>query len=43
MFKYYNQHGIWGNSKILEWLLGRKPTTFAEFLERTLKEEKSGI
>ena len=43
MFEYYNQHGIWGNSKILEWLLGRKPTTFAQFIERTLKEEKSGV
>lgn len=32
MFVYYEQYGFCGNSKVLEWLLKRKPTCFAEFV-----------
>lgn len=34
MFSYYAQHGFWGNGQILRWLLGREPTTFAQFAHR---------
>jgi NAD(P)H dehydrogenase (quinone) len=34
MFRYYGQHGFWGNPHVLSWLLGRPPTTLAEFVER---------
>ncbi len=34
----YSNYGIAGNSNVLTWLLGRKPTTFAEYVERELKE-----
>lgn len=35
MFIYYEQHGFWGNGKVLEMLLGRKPVTFAEWAQRS--------
>ena len=34
MFRYYERHGLWGNPRVLGWLLGRPPTTFAEFVAR---------
>lgn len=34
MFRYYAQHGLIGNSGTLRWLLGREPTTLAEFVRR---------
>ncbi|HLZ27517.1 MAG TPA: NmrA family NAD(P)-binding protein [Chloroflexota bacterium] len=34
MFRYYERHGLWGNPRVLGWLLGRPPTTFAEFVGR---------
>jgi uncharacterized protein YbjT (DUF2867 family) len=34
MFHYYDRHGFWGNPRVLGWLLGRPPTTFAEFVKR---------
>ena len=34
MFEYYDKFGLVGNSSVLEYLLGRKPTTFKEFLAR---------
>jgi uncharacterized protein YbjT (DUF2867 family) len=34
MFVYYARHGFWGNGNILSWLLGREPTTFAQFARR---------
>jgi NAD(P)H dehydrogenase (quinone) len=37
MFRYYNAHGFWGNPRVLGWLLGRPPTTFAEFVERVAR------
>ena len=35
MFEYYNQWGLEGNPNILRWILGRKPTTFESFIQRT--------
>jgi uncharacterized protein YbjT (DUF2867 family) len=35
MFRYYERHGFWGNPRILGWLLGRSPITFAAFVERS--------
>lgn len=34
MFEYYDKFGLRGNSRVLEWLLGRSSTTFREFVER---------
>ena len=34
MFRYYECYGFWGNPRVLSWLLGRPPTTFAAFIER---------
>ncbi len=34
MFEYYDKFGLGGNSSVLEYLLGRKPTTFKEFITR---------
>lgn len=36
MFRYYERHDFWGNANVLGWLLGRSPTTFAGFLERSI-------
>lgn len=36
MFNYYAHHGLVGNPNVLTWLLGRRPTTFSQFLERVL-------
>ncbi len=38
MFRYYERCGFWGNSNVMRWLLGRPPTTFAAFVERTVYE-----
>lgn len=34
MFEYYEHYGFGGNPGVLEWLLGRRATTFAEFCRR---------
>jgi NAD(P)H dehydrogenase (quinone) len=34
MFRYYARHGLVGNPRVLTWLLGRAPTTLAEFARR---------
>ncbi len=34
MFEYYDKFGLVGNSSVLEYLLGRKPTTFKQFVTR---------
>jgi NAD(P)H dehydrogenase (quinone) len=39
MFRYYDRYGLWGNSNVLKCLLGRQPTSFISFLERTLREK----
>jgi uncharacterized protein YbjT (DUF2867 family) len=41
MFQYYDRHGLRGNPQVLTWLLGRPPTTFSEFVERTVQERQS--
>jgi uncharacterized protein YbjT (DUF2867 family) len=38
MFRYYESYGFWGNPGVLGWLLGRPPTSFAAFVERTIRE-----
>ncbi|KIX92135.1 uncharacterized protein Z520_12128 [Fonsecaea multimorphosa CBS 102226] len=38
MLLYYNKRGLLGNPGVLEWLLGRKPTTPAELARLKLKE-----
>jgi uncharacterized protein YbjT (DUF2867 family) len=35
MFCYYERYGFWGNPRVLRWLLGRPPTTFSAFVERS--------
>jgi len=35
MFPYYDEHGLVGSDKPLEWILGRRPTTFETFVRRT--------
>jgi uncharacterized protein YbjT (DUF2867 family) len=37
MFRYYDQHGFWGNPNVLRWLLGRPATMFDAFVARTLR------
>ncbi len=34
MFDYYERYGFWGNPRVLSWLLGRPPATFAAFVAR---------
>lgn len=36
LFEYYGQHGIFGNPNVLTWLLGRKPSTFEEYVRREM-------
>lgn len=38
MFRYYDQYGFEGNPNVLKWLLGRNPTSLAEFVRRTVRE-----
>ena len=43
MFDYYARWGLTGNPNTLRWLLGREPTTLAEFAQRsTGKQAPSG-
>jgi hypothetical protein len=39
MFVYYNRHGLTGNSNVLGWLLGRKPTDVPEYVRRASAEK----
>jgi len=41
MFHYYNRYGLWGNSRVLTYLIGRAPTRFETFVQRTMGERKS--
>jgi len=36
LFDHYGRHGITGNPHVLGWLLGRPPTTFEEYVRRSL-------
>ena len=38
MFNYYNKNGLIGNSHVLRSLIGRSPTTFETFIQRTARE-----
>lgn len=38
MFRYYERYGFWGNPRALSWLLGRPPTSFTDFIKRTVQE-----
>ena len=38
LFSYYDRYGINGNGKVLQWLLGRPPTSFESYVSRGLKE-----
>ena len=40
MFRYYERFGFFGNSRILECLLNRSPTSYATFIERTRRERQ---
>jgi uncharacterized protein YbjT (DUF2867 family) len=42
MFRYYERHGFWGNPRVLHWLLGRPPVTFAAFVERVIRGQPAG-
>jgi NAD(P)H dehydrogenase (quinone) len=35
MFEYYEAYGLEGNPAVLGWLLGRRPTSFADFVRRS--------
>jgi hypothetical protein len=37
MFRYYERHGFWGNPRVLGCLLGRSPTSFEAFVERSVR------
>jgi len=38
MFRYYDRHDFWGNPRALACLIGRPPTKFETFIERTMRE-----
>ena len=38
MFRYYDRYGFWGNPRALGHLIGRAPTKFETFIERTMRE-----
>ena len=40
MFHHYNEHGFYGNSNILKWMIGRKPNDFITFFKRALEASK---
>lgn len=42
MFEYYDKFGLIGNSSVLEYLLGRKPATFKQFITRTISSVSEG-
>ena len=39
MFRYYDRYGLIGGSRVLEWLLGRPPTSFHQFVDRITESE----
>jgi nucleoside-diphosphate-sugar epimerase len=40
MFQYYEKFGFHGNPQVLTWLLGRKPTSFAGFIECATRRQQ---
>jgi uncharacterized protein YbjT (DUF2867 family) len=43
MFQHYNQYGFIGNSKVLTWILGRKPNDFSSFILRTIQSKRGNL
>jgi len=41
LFTYYGLHGIRGNPNVLRWLLGREPSDFASYIDRSLGPTRS--
>lgn len=41
MFEYYAEHGFSGDSAVLTRLLGRAPTSFVDYLRRSIREGRS--
>ncbi len=41
MFDYYGRFGLEGSPRILSWLLGRQPTSLAEFVQRQVADGRS--
>jgi uncharacterized protein YbjT (DUF2867 family) len=39
MFAHYDEGGLAGNGQVMNFLLGRPATTFAEYVRRTIKEQ----
>ena len=39
MFEYYDKYGLWGNSSVLEWILGRKPRKIQQVISYQLDED----
>ena len=37
MFAYYDRNGLWGNPLTLKTLLGRQPTSFVDYVKRTIR------
>jgi len=40
MFEYYESHGLIGNANVLNYLLKRTATHFAEFVHKTVTAEQ---
>lgn len=40
MFRYYDQYGLQGNSRVLAGLLGHEPTRFEQFIRHTIKQTR---
>jgi uncharacterized protein YbjT (DUF2867 family) len=40
LFDHYGRYGITGNANVLTWLLGRRPTSFAEYVRRSLGDSQ---
>ncbi|HEY5387399.1 MAG TPA: hypothetical protein VIL79_05790 [Thermoleophilia bacterium] len=36
LFGHYGRYGITGNPNVLGWLLGRRPTSFEQYVRRSL-------
>jgi NAD(P)H dehydrogenase (quinone) len=43
MFQYYDRYGFWGNPRVLTWLLGRPPTSFEDFVKRTMQQPRKEV
>jgi hypothetical protein len=41
MLLFYNYRGLIGNPNVLNWLIGRKPLSYADWVDMRVKEEKS--